>query len=133
MDQVINLLKEAQYGFLATVDHGKPRVRPFGFMFAEDGKLYFCTNDQKDVYRQLCGCPHVEYSATSGEMVTARVTGEVTFTEDMDMKQKAIDASPLVKQIYRTADNPIFKVFYIEHGTAVVSDFSGQPPRMIQF
>ena len=56
MDQVINLLKEAQYGFLATVDHGKPRVRPFGFMFAEDGKLYFCTNDQKDVYRQLCGC-----------------------------------------------------------------------------
>jgi uncharacterized pyridoxamine 5'-phosphate oxidase family protein len=133
MDAVIKLLKENQYGFLATVDNGKPRVRPFGFMFEEEGKLYFCTNNKKDVYQQLNTLPYVEYSLTSKDMVTLRVSGAVTFCEDMDKKEKAINASELVKRIYKSADNPILKVFYIEHGIATISDFSGQPPKKVDF
>ncbi|WP_368488653.1 pyridoxamine 5'-phosphate oxidase family protein [Clostridium sp. BJN0013] len=47
MEEVIKIFKENGYGFLATVEDGKPRVRPFGFMFYEDGKLYFCTSNTK--------------------------------------------------------------------------------------
>ncbi len=133
MNNVLKLLKDTQYGFLATVDNGKPRVRPFGFMFEEGGKLYFCTNNTKDVYKQLNELPYIEYSATSKEMVTVRITGKIAFTEDLDKKQKAFDSSELVKRGYKSPDNPIFKVFYVEHGTAVISDFSGQPPRTIEF
>ena len=133
MEQVIQLLNEAQYGFLATVDNGKPRVRPWGFMFAEEGKLYFCTSSQKDVYRQLVALPDIEYAATSKNMVTVRITGAVEFCEDRAKKEKALNASDLVKRIYQTADNPIFKVFAIAHGTAVISDFSGNPPRTVEF
>jgi uncharacterized pyridoxamine 5'-phosphate oxidase family protein len=133
MEEVVKLLNENQYGYLATVDNGKPRVRPFGFMFAEEGKLYFCTNSKKEVYRQLNAVPEVEYSVTSKEMVTVRISGQVTFCEDLDKKEKALTASELVKRAYQTADNPIFKVFYIEHGTATVSDFSGRPPKRVEF
>lgn len=133
MEEVLKLLKESGYGFLATVDNGKPRVRPFGFMFEEEEKLYFCTNNKKEVYRQLIALPYVEYSVTSKDMVTARVSGKVIFTEDMDKKEKALNASELVKRGYKTPDNPIFKVFYIEHGTAVISDFSGHLPKKIEF
>lgn len=133
MQQVIELLRTNQYGFLATVDEGRPRVRPFGFMFEEGGCLYFCTNSTKDVYKQLLACPQVEYAATSPQMVTVRITGEAVFTEDMDKKEKAIAANEMVRRMYKTADNPIFKVFCIEHGTALVSDFSGKPPRTITF
>lgn len=133
MDNVLKLLNDTQYGFLATVDNGKPRVRPFGFMFEEGGKLYFCTNNTKDVYKQLNESPNIEYSATSKEMVTVRITGKVAFTEELDKKQKALDSSDLVKGLYKSADNPIFKVFYVEHGTAIISDFSGQPPRVLNF
>ena len=133
MEQVLNLLKEDGYGFLATVDNGKPRVRPFGFMFEEEGKLYFCTNNQKDVYKQLMVLPYIEYSRTSKDMVTVRISGNVTFTQDIDKKEKALDSSELVRRGYKSADNPIFEVFYIEHGTATISDFSGNPPRELEF
>lgn len=133
MKEVIKLLKENQYGFFATVDNGKPRVRPFGFMFEEDEKLYFCTNNTKDVYRQLSVLPYVEYSGTSKDMVTVRVSGEIIFCDDIDKKEKALNASELVKRIYKSSDNPIFKVFYVEHGTATISDFSGQPPKKVEF
>jgi uncharacterized pyridoxamine 5'-phosphate oxidase family protein len=133
MKEAIKLLKENQYGFLATVDNGKPRVRPFGFMFEEDGKIYFCTNSNKEVYRQLNDLPYVEYSATSKDMVTVRISGEVIFCDDIDKKEKALSASELVKRVYKSADNPIFKVFYIQHGTATIADFSGQPPKKIEF
>ena len=133
MKEVTRLLRETQYGFLATVDKGLPRVRPFGFMFEEAGKLYFCTNKTKAVSKQLKEVSYVEYSATTKDMVTVRLSGQIIFSEDLDKKEKALEASELVKRGYKSADNPIFEVFYMEHGTATISDFSGQPPREIKF
>lgn len=36
--------------------------------------------------------------------------------------------NPIVKGQYQNADNPIFKVFYLENAKAVIADFSGNPP-----
>lgn len=133
MEQVLKLLKENVNGFLATVDDGKPRVRPFGFILEENGKIYFCTSSKKDVYRQLLLLPYIEYSATSKEMVTVRVNGEIKFCEDIAKKEKVMNVYEPIRKGYKSADNPTFKVFYIEHGTATISDFSGQPSMKIDF
>ncbi len=133
MKEIIKFLKENPHGFLATVDEGKPRVRPFGFMFEEDGKLFFCTNSNKDVYKQLNTSPYIEYSVTSKDMVTIRISSTVKFCDEFDKKEKVLNASALVKRLYKSAENPILKVFYLEHGTATFSDFSGNPPRKIDF
>ena len=133
MEEIFKLLKENVNGYLATVDEGKPRVRPFGFMLEEEGKFYFCTNSMKDVYRQLTVIPYVEYSVTTKDMVTLRVSGEIKFCEDMGIKEKVINVYEPVKNGYKSAANPIFKVFYIEHGIATISDFSGKPPKKIEF
>ncbi len=133
MEEVLNILKENVNGFLATVEDGMPRVRPFGFMLEEDGKLFFCTNSLKNVYKQLQTVPYIEYTAVTKGMVTIRVRGKIEFCEDIDMKKKVLELHEPVKKGYKSADNPIFKVFYIEHGTAIISDFSGNPPRKIEF
>jgi uncharacterized pyridoxamine 5'-phosphate oxidase family protein len=133
MEQILKIIKENGYGYLATVDNGKPRVRPFGFMFEEEGKLYFCTNSMKDVYKQLIELPYVEFSTTSKDMVIVRITGEIIFSEELDKKEKVLNSSEMVRKGYKSADNPILKVFYIEHGTATIVDFSGQPPKKIEF
>ncbi|WP_238883386.1 pyridoxamine 5'-phosphate oxidase family protein [Clostridium sp. YIM B02551] len=133
MEEVLKLLKENPNGFLATVDSGNPRVRPFGFILEEEGKLYFCTNSLKEVYKQLLEVPYVEYSIISKDMITLRVSGEIRFTEDLGMKEKILNVFEPIKKGYKTADNPIFKVFYIEHGTATIADFSGNPPKKIEF
>lgn len=133
MKEVIRLLKENVNGYLATVDDGKPRVRPFGFMLEDEGKIYFCTNNMKEVYRQLIDTPYIEYSVTTKDMVTVRVRGEIKFCEDIDIKSKVLNACEPVRRGYKYPDNPIFKVFYIEHGTATISDFSGTPSKKIEF
>lgn len=133
MEQVKALLKASPYGYLATVDNGKPRVRAFGFMFEEDGRFYFCTNSTKEVYRQLVAQPDLEYAVTTQDMTMLRMSGKAIFTEDERLKEKALNANGMVKSLYKAADNPIFKVFCLEHGTAVLSDFSGRPPRKITF
>lgn len=47
----------------------------------------------------------------------------------MDIKKKVINSSELVKGIYKTEENPIFEVFYIGNGKAILADFSGNPPK----
>jgi uncharacterized pyridoxamine 5'-phosphate oxidase family protein len=133
MKEVGKLLAENPMGFLATVENGEPRVRPWGFMFEENGKYYFCTNNTKDVYRQLQANPSVEFATRSNKFVWVRLRGKVTFTEDMRIKEKILAANELVKSIYKSADNPIFKTFYIEHGSAIIGDFSGQPQQQFTF
>jgi uncharacterized pyridoxamine 5'-phosphate oxidase family protein len=133
MKKVIEFLNENINGDFATVEGEKPKVRPFQFMFEEDGKFYFCTANNKQVYRQLMTNPNAEFSSTSPKFAWVRLSGEVKFTDDIKIKERIIEHSGMVKSVYKTADNPIFEAFYIEHGSAVLSDFSGQPPTVIEF
>ena len=39
----------------------------------------------------------------------------------------------MIRSIYGNADNPNFTLFYLEHGEAIVFDFSGKPARQYAF
>ena len=133
MKEVVEFLQGNITGALATVEEGKPKARPFQFMFAEDGKFFFCTNNTKAVYKQLQVNPQVEFTSTSPSFAWVRLSGEVKFSSSLADKEKVLAASGLVKSLYQTADNPVFEVFYIEHGKAILADFSGQPPKTFSF
>jgi uncharacterized pyridoxamine 5'-phosphate oxidase family protein len=129
MNEVVKFLKENPVQYFATVGlDGKPRVRPFQFMIEHDGKLYFCTNNQKDVFAQLEKCPYVEVSTSSQKFEWIRLSGKAVFSKDLEIKKAVIESSGLVKSLYKTADNPIFEVFYLEDAKAIIADFSGNPP-----
>jgi uncharacterized pyridoxamine 5'-phosphate oxidase family protein len=133
MKEINEFLAANPMGCLATEDNGKPQVRPWGFMFEQEGKFWFCTSNDKHVFRQLKLNPAAAFSFTSKEMVTVRLNGNVVFSDDMAIKKKVLDSNEMVKSVYKTPDNPTFEVFCLEHGTAVMSDFSGQPPKVFEF
>lgn len=133
MEEIKQFLKENPNGFLSTIDNGVPRVRPFGFIFEENGRFYFCTSRQKDVYRQMAAVPFVEFCCQTADFRWLRLSGGITFTDDLSIKERILDMQPMVKQIYKSADNPVFTAFYIEKGSASISDFSGNPPRKFTF
>lgn len=118
---------------IATVDEGVPRVRPFQFQFESDGRLYFCTAKNKDVYKQLSLNPVVEFVATSPEYVTMRVSGKVTLSDEKTIKEKIISGNELIKSIYQSADNPVFTLFYLDHGNVKISTMNGEPDKYITF
>ena len=130
MKEVVEFLKANRVQYLATAGlDGRPKVRPFQFMFERDGQLWFCTNNQKDVYAQLQRDPWLEMCATDPSMAWMRLSGRAVFEDNRWIKEAVLAHCPLVKSLYATADNPVFEVFYLAEVRAVIADFSGRPPR----
>lgn len=130
MNKVFEFLKENPLQYCATVGlDGKPKVRPFQMMYREGGNLYYCTGAKKDVYAELCNNPYIEISVSTMER-WLRIRGRVVWVDDIKAKEKIIEISPLVKSIYKRADNPVLKAFYIADAEAVIADFSGNPPEV---
>ena len=66
MKKVVEFLNANPVQYLATVGRdGKAKCRPFMFCFEQDGKLWFCTNNTKDVYKDMLANPEIEVSVSS--------------------------------------------------------------------
>lgn len=130
MKKVLDLIDSVgKVGFFASAEDNQPRVRPFGFAFYEDGKFWFCTNNTKKVYRQLKETPYAEVIFCKPNYSQyVRVSGHVVLNTALEAKTRVMEAMPGVKGLYKSPDNPIFEVFYLEKGTAVLEAFPPTAP-----
>ena len=109
------VLKANPSGVFATVDGDKVKTRVFGMLFVEGNKVYFSTSSEKPVYKQMMANPYVSFCTYTADFSPVlSVNGKAVFVEDRALKEKALDDNPPIKGIYQSADNPIFKVFYID-------------------
>lgn len=115
MFDFVSILKENPIGVLATQDGEKVKTRVFLFLFAEGKKAYFCTSSQKPVYKQLWANPNVSFCtwAKNFEPVLS-LNGKAVFVEDHFLKERILKEIPMIKEAYKNAENPAFKVFYVE-------------------
>ncbi len=127
IQEVLQFLTDAKLFYIATVENGTPKVRPFGFVMEFEGKLYFCTNNQKDIYRQLQANPELEISATSAGYQWIRLKGKAVFDKNSTAKVKAFEVSPALANMYKSSDNPIFEVFYLQNGEAAFYGINQEP------
>ena len=128
MKKVVEFLTANPVQYLATVGRdGKPKCRPFMFCFERDGRLWFCTSNQKEVYRETLADPNVEISVSSPEYAWLRLSGRVVYENNRAAKEACMNI-PIVKSVYQTADNPTFEVFYLQDASGTIADFSGEPP-----
>lgn len=129
MNEVVKFLQENPVQYLATVGRDeKAKCRPFMFCFEQDEKLWFCTNNTKDVYQDLQKNPYIEVSVSSPSYAWIRLNGKAVFENNMAVKAECMN-NPIVKGQYQSAENPIFEVFYLADARAVIADFSGNPPK----
>lgn len=129
MKDVTEFLKANPVQYFATVGRdGKAKCRPFMFAGEYEGKLWFCTNTTKDVYKDLQANPYFELSVSSPSYAWIRLSGKAVFENNTGAKVMCLE-SPLVKHLYGSPDNPIFAVFYVAEGQATIADFSGNPPK----
>ena len=128
MSKAVEFLNENPVQYLATVGRdGKAKCRPFMFAGEVDGKLWFCTNNTKDVYKDMQENPEIEISVSSPSYAWIRLHGTAVFENNMTVKEVCMQI-PIVKGQYQTADNPIFEVFYLDNAHGVIADFSGNLP-----
>lgn len=129
MNEVVQFLQANPVQYLATVGiDGKAKARPFMFSLEQDGKLWFCTNSQKNVYKDMQANPNIEITVSSPEYAWLRLNGKAVFENNMAVKEGCMK-NPIVQGQYQTADNTIFEVFYLAGAKATIADFSGNPPK----
>ena len=128
MNSAYDYLKSNPVFHLATVEEGKGRVRPFGFVMKRNGLLYFCTNTKKDVYKQLAANPEIEISDKGTDDTWLRVRGRIAFDASREAKAQAFAEAPNLLRIYpKGADEEVFITFYFEDAKATLFSFSKPP------
>jgi len=128
MDDIVEFLNHNEIHYLAGVGlDGKPKVRPFQFMFEEDGKLWFCTSNQKEIFKELQIQLYIELCAQRNNMSWLRLQGEANFSDKVEIKAKVLECSSLVNSIYKNPENPDFEVFFLSEVTASISEIGKTP------
>ena len=126
MNEVYEFLKAAGTYYLATVENGGPRVRPFGTVDIWNGKLTIQTGLKKDVAKQMLACPKVEICAMTADGRWIRVTADAKLIEDIDAAEHMLNAYPSLRAMYTPGDGNT-AVFALENGRAVIASFTAKP------
>lgn len=134
MQDMIKFLNENPVGTLATVEGTTPKVRGWGLMMADSKCLTFQTSNKKNVFKQLIANPQAEFCTVNPEtMASVRVSGKVSFVDDLEVKKSLFEKMPQLAAMYGTPDNPEFEVFTLRDGEMIYSDFSGEPSKTVKY
>ena len=128
MNQIYQELKKVGVFYISTMDQDQPRVRPFGVVSLFQDKCYFCTNNTKDVYKQLMKNPKIEITALypmEGEC-WMRLQAKAVRDESRGAKMAMLRENPQLKQMY-SVDDGIFEVFYLEDAHCTKYSFTREP------
>jgi uncharacterized pyridoxamine 5'-phosphate oxidase family protein len=124
MKEVYDFLKECGTYYLATVDNGKARVRPFGTIEIFEDKLYIQTGKKKDVYKQIKNNNNVEICAFDGNK-WLRLSGKLIEDDRIEAKKDMLDKNPNLRSMYSENDDNTC-VLYFENAKANFSSFGGE-------
>ena len=130
IDKVYYYLEDAVTYYLATVDEGKPRVRPFGTILLDNGKLYIETGKSKNVSKQIKANPFVEICAClNGTWL--RISAELVEDDSREVKVKMLEKMPSLKKMYDPDDGNM-QMFFLKDATATFCSFTAEP-EVVQF
>lgn len=126
-EKVCSFLKETGAYYLATVEDGQPRVRPFGTANIFENKLYIQTGKVKPVSKQLAQNPRFEicaFKAETGEWL--RLSGELVEDDRTEARKSMLDAYPSLRAMYDENDGNT-QVLYVKNAKAVFCSFTKEP------
>ena len=120
-----SILKANPNGVMATVDGEKVATRVFQYLFTDGKKFYFGTESEKPVYAQMKAHPYVSFCTYAKDFnPVISLNGKAVFVEDAKLKAQALDENPNIKELFKTPDNPVFKLFYIDTEEVITFSFA---------
>ena len=125
MQSVYEFIKSCNTYYLATVENGQPRVRPFGTINIFNGKLYIQTGKSKNVSKQLAANPKAELCCFDGKR-WLRLAGELVNDDSIEAKKSMLDSYPNLRGMYNENDGNT-QVLYFKNATATFSSFTEEP------
>ena len=113
-DEAIDIVRDAGFGFFATVEGDKPHVRPMMPYLSEDGELLLALLGRSRTIAQIKANPNVEICFVDRKMWYARVTGHATMSEDLSKKKIVFENVPMLRQYFAGPEDPNFHLATIQ-------------------
>lgn len=126
MNKIVEELKKTGVFYVATMDGDQPRVRPFSSLTEIDGKLYICTNNTKDCYKQMTANPKIEICGMAKDGSWLRISGKA-IRDDRDEARKAMLEDPTGPSNLYTLGDGIFEVLRVEDAVCTKYSFTSAP------
>jgi uncharacterized pyridoxamine 5'-phosphate oxidase family protein len=129
--EVFDFLAAYRPFYLATVEGAAPKVRPMGFVMWHEDKVWLGMGDHKNVYKQIKASPKIEVVATNPDGQWIRVSGSLQFDDRPELFQKAVEAMPMLKDIYAPG-GPKMATGFIKDGQAEFKDMAGNTTKTVK-
>ena len=113
-EEVIDLISDAGFGILGTVEGIQPCVRPMMPYLTEDGELLIALLGQSRSIEQTKLNPLVEICFVDRKMWYARVKGKAKISENKDKKGILWENVPMLKQYFSGPEDRNFVLMEVE-------------------
>jgi general stress protein 26 len=99
-EEVIDLIKDAGYGVLASLEGNTPKARPMMPYLTDEGDLLLAVLSHSRTIKQIEQNPRVELCFIDRKMCFARLTGIAKLSQDLDKKQTVWNNIPMLRQYF---------------------------------
>ncbi len=131
-DDLIDVIKDAGYGVLGTVDADAPKVRPMMPYLTESGDLLLAVLPTCRTIGQIQANPKVEICYIDRKMRFARISGTARLLEDAQEKKALVwDNIPMLRQYFTGPEDPNFRLIEITTSSAELMTPQQRSPELI--
>ena len=113
-EEALDIVSDAGFGFLATVEGDKPHVRPMMPYLTEQGELLLALLGRSRTIPQIKANPNVEICYVDRKMWYCRVSGVASISDDLAKKTVIFENVPMLRQYFAGPDDPNFFLAVIE-------------------
>ena len=113
-EEALDIISDAGFGFFATVEDGKPHVRPMMPYLTEDGELLLALLGRSRTIPEIKANPSVEVCYVDRKMWYCRVSGVAAISEDISKKKIVFENVPMLRQYFAGPEDPNFHLAVIE-------------------
>ena len=114
MNWIIDMIKDAGFGCLATIEGNQPRVRPMMPHLADDGTLLLAVLNHSRTIPQVEKNPQVEICYIDRKMSYCRITGKAKVSQDLEKKEAVWNNIPMLRQYFSSAADAKFVLLEID-------------------
>ncbi|MBN2496626.1 MAG: pyridoxamine 5'-phosphate oxidase family protein [Deltaproteobacteria bacterium] len=106
--RVREIVADAPYGILATLDGEQPRLRPMAFVLTADGRLWSSTYRSSGKVREMEKNPRVEVCFVDRKRCHARFEGRADLGGGPDKKERLLEINPKVRRHFASGQDEHF-------------------------
>ena len=114
---VIDLIKDAGYGVLATCANDQPKARPMMPFLDEDGNLLLAVLGHSRTINQVKANPRVEFCFIDRKMSFARISGLASVSTNLEKKERVWNYIPMLRQYFTGPQDANFVLIEIDTKT----------------